>query len=174
VGRPAAAGEDTALRALRGGPCRLRSRVSDEGGQYGDQGTVVIATAPRRAASAPCGPQARLAGSGQSACAKSPPCTCRSGNACSAVLWGAKPARRGGRKPTPGGQRSVWALKTLSDKVSGIKAEWPRRATLGRGTAREPDGTECRDASPTAQPLSATKGFPIHTQKPCIFVVFCI
>jgi hypothetical protein len=44
--------EDTALRALRGWPCRLRSRVSDEGRQYGNQGNAIAATVKRRAASA--------------------------------------------------------------------------------------------------------------------------
>jgi hypothetical protein len=37
---------------LRGWPCRLRSRVSDEGRQYGDQGNAIAATVKRRAASA--------------------------------------------------------------------------------------------------------------------------
>jgi len=54
-----------------------------------------------------CVPQARLLKVNTAHSAQPVLSAGRSGAACSAVLWGAKPARRGGRQPTPGGKRSA-------------------------------------------------------------------
>ena len=55
MGRPAAVGEDTALRALRDWLRRVRSRGSDEERQYGNLRNTVAATVKRGAASVPVG-----------------------------------------------------------------------------------------------------------------------
>ena len=77
--------------------------------------TAREATDQRRAASATaCRKHAWLAVS-KARSAKTALCAGRSGEACSAVLWGAKPARRGGRQPTPGGKRSAQRLLETKD-----------------------------------------------------------
>ena len=55
--------------------------------------------------------------------AKTAMCAGRSGAACSAVLRGAKPARRGGRQPTPGGKRSAQFF--LETKDAAKKGQSP-------------------------------------------------
>ncbi|MDP1862503.1 MAG: hypothetical protein Q8K52_01180 [Thiobacillus sp.] len=62
-----------------------------------------------------CVPQARLLKVNTAHSAQSAPSVGRSGAACSAVLRGAKPARRGGRQPTPGGKRSAQRLLETKD-----------------------------------------------------------
>lgn len=67
-----------------------------------------------------CVPQARLLKMNLARSAQSALSTGRSGAACSAVFRGAKPARRGGRQPTPEGKRSAQLfLKTKGTAKRG-------------------------------------------------------
>jgi hypothetical protein len=78
-------------------------------GKADDRPTARDAPDKRRAASATACRRLASMGVDKARSATSVPCAGRSGAACSAVLRGAKPARRGGRQPTPGGKRSAQA-----------------------------------------------------------------
>jgi len=90
-----------------------------------DKHLAASATACRRHA---------LMGVDKARSATSVPCAGRSGEACSAVLRGAKPARRGGRQPTPGGKRSAQLFLDAKTQQKGGKTpsgyNSPRSAKL--------------------------------------------
>ena len=78
-----------------------------------------------------CVPQARLLKMNTAHSAQSTPSAGRSGAACSAVLWGAKPARR--RQPTPGGKRSAQLfLETKDTAKKGAKPLGLQQPTFGK------------------------------------------
>ena len=115
MGRPAAVGEDTALRALRDWLRRVRSRVSDEGRQYGNQRNIVAATVKRRAASVPVGRRHAGAGGRQARSAL-----------IAEVRWSSRRSlfdrsecqagHRGARKPTPKGDRGKQFVQCAAKK----------------------------------------------------------
>jgi hypothetical protein len=89
--------EDTALRALTDRHCGPRSRDQRwRRGKTDDRPTARDATDQRRAASAAACHRHALMGVDKVRSAKTASCTGRSGAACSAVLGGAKSARRVG------------------------------------------------------------------------------
>ena len=92
--------------------------------------TARCALVKHRTASAPACRRHILMGVDKARSATSVSCAGRLGEACSAVLRGAKPARRGGRQSTPGGKRSAQPLLDAKDATK--KGAMPPRATTVR------------------------------------------
>ena len=160
--RPAANGEDSARRALTTRHCGLRSREKAMHLGKDDQRSMGqgIRRTQRRAASATaCCKYAWLEIS-KARGAKTAPCAGRSGAACSAVLWGAKPARRGGRQPTPGGKRSAQPVLDVKDATK--KGAMLPRAT----TARVRQNSGCRHPRRSGDPALARPPAPVPTSVP--------
>jgi hypothetical protein len=109
--RPAAAGEDRALRALTDRHCGYGRGISDEGEERLMTGlrperrrTNAARRAPLRAAST------QWLEVSKARSPKTAPGASRSGAACSVVLQGRQACAAGwGRQPTPGGKRSAQA-----------------------------------------------------------------